>query len=64
MVTKLVDLKLKPGLLALLTQLGHETVEDLIPFSNMELLRMPGMGGRDWRKVARAMGREMPGRRK
>ncbi len=58
MVTKLSDLKLKPGLLAELTARGYETAEDLQDELGAELLRIPGMGGACWRKVSKALGRE------
>lgn len=61
---KLADLKLKPYLLAELHQLGYETPDDLQRSKNAELLRIPGMGGRDWRTIARAMGRELTTNRK
>lgn len=61
---KLADLKLKPYLLAELHQLGYETPDDLQRSTNAELLRIPGMGGRDWRTIARAMGRELTTNRK
>ncbi|TBG41870.1 hypothetical protein ELG77_08855 [Rhizobium leguminosarum] len=58
MDTKLTDLKLKPALLAELLQLGFETPGDMAHLSNAQCLRIPGMAGRDWRKLAAAMGRE------
>ena len=64
MTTNLKDLKLRPSLLAELNQLGYETAEDMSPISTAELLRIPGMGGHDWRKIARAMGREFTTNRK
>ena len=59
MTTYLKDLKLRPSLLAELNQLGYETTEDMSPISTAELLRIPGMGDHDWRKIARAMGCEL-----
>ena len=58
MDTKLSDLKLKPWLLSELNQLGYETVNDMAHLSVVESLRIPGMGGRDWQKIAKAQGRE------
>ncbi|RVK95638.1 hypothetical protein CN150_14695 [Sinorhizobium meliloti] len=58
MSTKLEDLKLKPWLLVELNQLGYEVVEDMQHLPTAELLRIPGMGGNDWRKIAKALGRE------
>ncbi|RVG74083.1 hypothetical protein [Sinorhizobium meliloti] len=58
MSTKLEDLKLKPWLLVELNQLGYEIVEDMQHLPTAELLRIPGMGGNDWRKIAKALGRE------
>ncbi|MGO6844145.1 hypothetical protein ELH67_33040 (plasmid) [Rhizobium ruizarguesonis] len=58
MDTKLTDLKLKPALLAELLQLGFETSGDMAHLSNAECLRIPGMAGRGWRKIAAAVGRE------
>ncbi len=57
MNTKLEELKLKPWLLVELNQLGFEVVEDMQHLSAVEMLRIPGMGGHDYRKIARAMGR-------
>ncbi|MGZ9718747.1 hypothetical protein [Rhizobium miluonense] len=58
MKTKLADLKLKPWLLRELTGLGYETVEDLGHLSTADVLRIPGMGSYDWRKIAKVLGRE------
>ncbi|WP_085033950.1 hypothetical protein [Ensifer aridi] len=58
METKLSDLKLTPSLFAELNQLGYEVVGDMQHLSDVEILRIPGMGGRDWRKVAEALGRD------
>lgn len=58
MSTKLEDLKLKPWLLVELNQFGFEVVEDMQHLSPVEMLRIPGMGGHDYRKIARALGRE------
>ncbi|XAZ20448.1 hypothetical protein LVY75_00330 (plasmid) [Sinorhizobium sp. B11] len=57
-MTKLADLKLKPYLLLELHQLGYVDVRDMEHLSNVDCLRIPYMGGRDWRKIAGAMGRE------
>ena len=57
MTTNLKDLNLRPSLLEDLNQLGYETVEDLSQFDTPTLLRIPGMGGNQWRKIARALGR-------
>lgn len=54
----LSDLKLRPAALFMLNQHGYETVADLVHLSNPEILRLPGMGGSDWRKLAAALGRE------
>ena len=58
MNTKLADLKLKPSLLTELNQLGYEVTGDLQHLSAAEALRIPGMGGRDWRVIAKALGRD------
>ncbi|WP_082478100.1 MULTISPECIES: hypothetical protein [unclassified Rhizobium] len=58
METRLSELRLKPWLLMELNQRGYETAVDMAHLSSEECLRIPGMGGRDWRKVAKAMGRE------
>jgi hypothetical protein len=55
---RLVELKLKPSLLSELNQLGYEAIEDIQHLSAAELLRILGMGGHDWRKTAKALGRE------
>ncbi|RVG19365.1 hypothetical protein CN233_36295 [Sinorhizobium meliloti] len=65
MSTKLEDLKLKPWLLVELNQLGYDVVEDMQHLPTAELLRIPGMGGQDWRKIAKALGRDpFPGLKK
>ncbi|PND29088.1 hypothetical protein [Sinorhizobium sp. M4_45] len=51
-------MKLKPYLLAELDQRGYEVVEDMQHLSAVEMLRIPGMGGRDYREIAKALGRE------
>lgn len=54
----LSDLKLRPTTVFMLNQHGFETVADLAHLSSVEILRLPGMGGSDWRKLAAALGRE------
>lgn len=58
METKLQDLKLKPWLLSELHQRGYIYARDTAHLSVAQSLRIPGMGGRDWRKIADAQGRE------
>ncbi|RVE86541.1 hypothetical protein [Sinorhizobium meliloti] len=58
MDTKLANLKLRPWLLRELNMIGHEMVGDLQHMPSAELLRIPGMSGRDWRKIAKALGRD------
>lgn len=58
MDTKLADLKLRPSLLRELNMTGYEVVGDMQHLPTAELLRIPGMGGHDWRKIAKALGRE------
>lgn len=58
MDTKLADLKLRPSLLRELNLTGYEAVGDLQHLPSAELLRIPGMSGHDWRKIAKALGRE------
>ncbi|RVH36104.1 hypothetical protein [Sinorhizobium meliloti] len=55
---KLADLKLRPSLLRELNQTGYEVVGDMEHLPTAELLRIPGMGGHDRRKIANAMGRD------
>ncbi|WP_234895884.1 hypothetical protein [Sinorhizobium meliloti] len=55
---KLADLKLRPSLLRELNQTGYKVVGDMQHLPTAELLRIPGMGGNDWRKIAKALGRE------
>ncbi|RVP11817.1 hypothetical protein CN085_24035 [Sinorhizobium meliloti] len=55
---KLADLKLRPSLLRELSQTGYKVVGDMQHLPTAELLRIPGMGGNDWRKIAKALGRE------
>jgi len=38
--------------------IGYEVVGDLQHLPSAELLRIPGMGGHDWRKIAKALGRD------
>lgn len=65
MSTKLEDLKLKPYLLVELNQRGYEVVGDMQHLSAVEMLRIPGMGGRDYREIAKALGREpFPGQKR
>ncbi|WP_322883286.1 hypothetical protein U8C37_09335 [Sinorhizobium medicae] len=65
MDTKLADLKLRPSLLRELNQTGYEVVGDMQNQPTPELLRIPGMGGQDWRKIAKALGRDpFPGSKK
>lgn len=54
----LSDLKMRPYMVLELSQHGYETVEDMAHLSSAEILRLPGMGGSDWRKLAAALGRE------
>lgn len=58
MTTNLSDLKLNPSVLLELHQRGYETAEDMAHLTIPESLRIPGVGGRDWRKIAAAQGRE------
>ncbi|NSZ10119.1 MULTISPECIES: hypothetical protein [Agrobacterium] len=58
MATNLSDLRLTPSVLGELRQRGYETAEDMAHLTIAESLRIPGLGGRDWRKIAAAQGRE------
>lgn len=58
MDTKLEDLKLRPGLLWELHARGYYTVGDMAHLSIIECLKIPGMGGVHWRRIAKALGRE------
>lgn len=51
----LEDLKLKPSVLRELHQCGYKTVSDLAVVDKVEILRMPGVGGYEWRKIAAAL---------
>lgn len=64
MDTKLSDLKLQWYILAELGQLGYEVVRDMQHLSAADILRIPGMAGRDWRVIAAALGIEGAPRRK
>ncbi|ASQ01945.1 hypothetical protein CN128_33315 [Sinorhizobium meliloti] len=56
---------LRPSLLRELNQTGYEVVGDMQNQPTPELLRIPGMGGQDWRKIAKALGRgPFPGLKK
>ena len=58
MDTKLKDLKLRPSLLCELYPRGYQTVGDMAHLSIVDSLRIPGMGGVSWRRIAKAQGRE------
>lgn len=51
----LEDLKLKPDLLIEFRQLGYTAVGDLAALSKVDILKMPGVGGYEWRKIAAAL---------
>lgn len=55
---QLSDIKMRPTTVLMLNQHGYETVEDLAHLSSAQILRLPCMGGSDWRKLAAALGRE------
>ena len=55
---RLTDLKLAPSLLAELQKHGFETVEEMVHLTNSHILRIPGMGGAAYRRLAAAMGRD------
>jgi hypothetical protein len=55
---KLTDLKFAPTLLAELEARGFRTVEEMADLSNAFILRIPGMGGAAYRRLAGAMGRD------
>lgn len=57
MAAKLADLKLREGLLTELQQCGYEAAEDLADKPVVEMLRIPGIGGACFRKIAAALGR-------
>ncbi|KSV77526.1 hypothetical protein N183_19355 [Sinorhizobium sp. Sb3] len=59
MTTNLSDLNLHPWLLQELNLLGFETAEDLKDVPSAELLRIPLLGGKVWRKICKAAGREL-----
>lgn len=54
----LSDIKMKPSTVFMLNQHGYETVEDMAHLPSVQILRLPCMGGSDWRKLAAALGRE------
>lgn len=56
MDTKLADLKLTRWLLDELNQLGYEVVGDMQHLPAEEMLRIPAMGGNDYRKIAKTFG--------
>ncbi|GHD04987.1 hypothetical protein ACFOEZ_01070 [Tianweitania populi] len=57
-MSKIADLRLRPCVVAELAKLGFVTPADLDHLSNAEILRMPGVSGKDWRALAAAMGRD------
>ena len=58
MDTKHSGLRLQSYLLAELNQLGYEVVGDMQYLSAVEILRLPGMGGHSYRKIAKTPGSE------
>jgi len=58
MTTKLSDLDIDPWLLVEFGWRGYETAEDLKEAPAAELLRIPGLGGKKWRNLCEAIGRE------
>ncbi|XUY30438.1 hypothetical protein RMR21_025820 (plasmid) [Agrobacterium sp. rho-8.1] len=54
----LSDIKMRPTTVFMLNQHGYETLADIAHLSSAEILRMPCMGGSDWRKLSAALGRE------
>lgn len=54
---KLEDLKLKPAVLAGLHQPGFAADSDLSTADSVEIMRLPGVTGYEWRKIAKALGR-------
>lgn len=58
MDTKLEDLKLRPALVRELSAHGYDTVGDMAHVPDQQLLRIPGMGSADWRRVAKALDRD------
>ncbi len=55
---KISDIGLKPGLVVELNQRGFEYVVDMIDKSNVEILRIPNMGGVSYRRLCAALGRD------
>lgn len=52
---RLEDLKLKPDLLTELRQWGYSTVSDLAVLDKIDILKMPGVTGHEWRNIAAAL---------
>lgn len=55
---KISDLRIRPNLVAELNQWGFEYVGQMNHMSNVEILRIPGMGGVSYRRLCAALGRE------
>ncbi|ASP74129.1 hypothetical protein CN172_32050 [Sinorhizobium meliloti] len=51
-------MKLRPSPVRELNEAGYELVDDVQYLLTAELLRLPEMGGHDWRKIAEALGRD------
>ena len=54
----LADLNLMPQTVTALSWCGYNTLADFEGMSHAEILRLPGMGGSQYKKVMAALGRE------
>lgn len=51
------DLKLNPVVLAALQSHGYYRLDDLRPLTNVQILRIPAVGGVSYKKILAALGR-------
>lgn len=51
------ELKLNPVALAELQSHGYYRLDDLRPLSNVQILRIPNVGGKSYKRILAALGR-------
>lgn len=56
--TPVTFLKIKPDVAHEVWSFGYETLGDIAKVDRAVLLRIPGVGGRDYKTLMRAVGRE------
>ena len=53
----LVDMNLSPPALSALQSIGYVCLEDLRPLSSIEILCIPNVGGKSYKRILAALGR-------